>query len=122
MIDYLYELKAFEFVVFAILFQIAISSIYVFAPAVKNRWKFFSIGALFATVSILLVSLVFGYYVNNFGSYNKVYGSIGTLIGFMIWVQAIAYLLIVGFIINAGIDEAKAKIISKKMLQDLEVI
>jgi membrane protein len=121
-IDYLYELKAFEFVVFAILFQIAISSIYVFAPAVKNRWKFFSIGAWFATISILLVSLVFGYYINNFGSYNKVYGSIGTLIGFMIWVQAIAYLLIVGFIINAGIDEAKGKIISKKLKQDLEVI
>jgi membrane protein len=120
-IEYLYDLKAFEFLVFGILFLITISSIYVFAPAVKTRWKFFSAGAIFATTSILSVSLVFGYYINNFDSYNKVYGSIGTLIGFMIWVQAIAYLLIVGYIINAGIDEAKCKIIEKNRILNLEI-
>lgn len=113
-VHYLYNLKAFEFVVFAILFQIAISFIYVFAPAVKQRWKFFSVGAVVATASILAITLGFGFYINNFGTYNKVYGSIGTLIGFMIWVQTVAYLLIVGYIINAGIDEAKSKLISKK--------
>lgn len=120
-IEYLYDLKAFEFLVFGVLFLITISSIYVFAPAVKTRWKFFSAGAIFATASILSVSLVFGYYINNFDSYNKVYGSIGTLIGFMIWVQAIAYLLIVGYIINAGIDEAKCKIIKKNSVINLEL-
>jgi membrane protein len=107
------EYRGMEFLVFGMLFQVAISTIYVFAPAVQKRWKFFSAGSIFATLGILLVSLVFGFYINNFGSYNKIYGSIGTLIGFMIWVQAIAYVLIVGYIINAGIDEAKSKIFSK---------
>jgi membrane protein len=114
-IEKIFEFKGLEFLVFGLLFQIAISTIYVFAPAVKTRWRFFSAGSIFATLSILLISLVFGYYVGHFDAYNKVYGSIGTLIGFMIWVQAVAYVLIIGYIINAGIDEAKSKIISKKL-------
>lgn len=110
------DFRALEFFVFGFLFMIAIGLIYYFAPAVQNRWKFFSLGTIFATLSILAVSFLFSFYINNFGSYNKIYGSIGTLIGFMIWVQAIAYLLIVGYIINAGIDAAKMKIISKKLV------
>ena len=115
------DFRALEFLVFGFLFMVAVGLIYYFAPAVKNRWKFFSIGTIFASISILMVSLLFSFYINNFSSYNKVYGSIGTLIGFMIWVQAIAYILIVGYIINAGIDEAKEKIILKKVSANLEV-
>ena len=113
-IEKLYDYKALEFFVFVFLFVVAISMIYYFAPAVKNRWKFFSLGAFVASMSIITVSTVFSYYINNFGTYNKIYGSIGTLIGFMIWVQSVAYLLIMGYIVNSGIDEAKMKIISKK--------
>lgn len=120
-ISKIHDFKALEFLVFAFLFMIAIGLIYYFAPAVKNRWKFFSIGTLFASVAILSVSSLFSFYIDNFGSYNKIYGSIGTLIGFMIWVQAIAYILIMGYIINAGIDAAKTKIISKNITQNLEV-
>ena len=45
----------------------------------------------------------FSFYVDNFGSYNKLYGSIGTLIVLMIWIQLNCMILLIGFELNAGI-------------------
>ena len=114
-IETIYDYKAMEYGVFIFLFVIAISLIYYFAPAVAHRWRFFSIGSIVASVLIICVSVLFSYYISNFGSYNKIYGSIGTLIGFMVWVQTIAYILIVGYILNAGIDAAKMKELRKNL-------
>lgn len=113
-IDKLHDYKALESLVFVFLFVVAISMIYYFAPAVTHRWRFFSLGSIFASICIIALSSVFSYYINNFGSYNKIYGSIGTLIGFMVWVQSVSYILILGYIVNSGVDEAKMKILSKK--------
>ena len=54
-------------------------------------------------------SVGFGYYVNNFGNYNKLYGSIGTLIVIMLWIYFNSLILILGFELNASIDNAKRK-------------
>jgi membrane protein len=90
-----------------LLFFLANSLLYHYAPAMNTRWEFFSIGSIVATVLIFLVSLVFSAYINNFDSYNKFYGSIGALIGLMIWLDFISMVLLLGFEINASIDEAK---------------
>ena len=111
----LHDIKILEIGVFALLFFVAISMIYYFAPAVKTRARFFSLGAFVASISMIFISLLFSFYINNFGTYNKIYGSIGTLIGFMIWVQSISFILIVGYVVNSGIDLARTKIISKKI-------
>ena len=50
---------------------------------------------------------LFSYYLVNFASYNKVYGSIGSLIALMVWLYFIALILLVGFEINASIDQVK---------------
>lgn len=92
-----------RFVVIFIVFFIAISSIYYFGPAVHYNWKFFSVGSLFATLSILGISYGFSYYITNFGTYNKVYGSIGALIALMIWIQLITVVLLFGYEINASL-------------------
>jgi membrane protein len=54
----------------------------------------------------LAVSYGFSYYITNFGTYNKVYGSIGVLIALMIWVQLITVVLLVGYEINASIHDS----------------
>lgn len=88
-------------------FQFSISCIYYFAPAVHERWHFLSIGSVFASIACILSSVGFSYYVNNFGTYNKLYGSIGVIIVLMLWLYMISLILLVGYEMNAAIDRAK---------------
>lgn len=101
-----YMLFAIRFVVIFIVFLLAISTIYYFGPSIHYNWRFFSIGSLIATFLCLGVSYGFSYYVTNFGTYNKVYGSIGVMIAMMVWIQLITVVLLVGYEINASIHEA----------------
>ncbi|MCV9385478.1 YihY/virulence factor BrkB family protein [Reichenbachiella ulvae] len=87
-------------------FFIAISLIYYFAPAIKDRWTFFSAGTVFSAVSCVLVSYAFSFYINNFSTYNKFYGSLGMLIALMIWLYLLSIILLVGFEYNASVDRA----------------
>ncbi len=102
-------LFALRFVVIFIVFFLAISTLYYFGPAIHYNWRFFSIGSLVATLLIIAVSYGFSYYITNFGTYNKVYGSIGVLIAIMVWVQLVTVVLLVGYEINASIHHAVRK-------------
>jgi len=88
--------------VFLITFY-AISLIYRYAPSVVQTFPHFSIGAFFATIMISIVTTVFFLLVNNFINYNKVYGSIGTLIAFMVWIWMNTILLLIGYELNVSI-------------------
>ena len=90
----------------------SISVIYYVAPSVNERWKFFSIGSVTASILCFLFTLGFGFYIEHFNSYNKLYGSIGALIGFLLLVFVNILMLLVGFQINASIN--LADISSKK--------
>ena len=96
-----------RFLFLYIIFQITISFIYYFAPAVHERWHFLSVGSVFSSLAIILASFGFSFYVNNFGTYNKLYGSIGVLLVLMLWLFIISLILLVGFEMNAAIDKAK---------------
>ena len=101
-----FMLFALRFLVIFIVFFLAISTIYYFGPAIHYNWRFFSIGSVIATLSCLAVSYGFSFYITNFGTYNKVYGSIGVLIALMVWIQLVAIVLLVGYEINATIHNA----------------
>lgn len=103
-VDILFILR---FLFLYIIFQFAISSIYYFAPAIHERWHFLSLGSVFSTLAIIISSFGFSFYVNNFGNYNKLYGSIGVLLVFMLWLFIISLILLVGFEMNAAIHTAK---------------
>ena len=92
------------------LFFFAISFLYYYAPSKKKVWRFISAGSTFASVMSILVSTGFAYFVNNFGAYNKIYGSIGTLIVIMLWIYFNSLILILGFELNASIENAKKKV------------
>ena len=89
-----------------VIFYLGICGIYYFAPAVHKRLKFFSFGALIASVLGILVTNLFSFYLANFSSYNKLYGSIGTLIALMVWIYLVALILILGFEINISVRDA----------------
>lgn len=87
---------------------VGVSLIYRFAPDRLVRLSFFNIGAFIASALIVLATFGFSYYLSHFGTYNKLYGSIGTMIAFMVWIYLIALLLIFGFEINASIIMARS--------------
>lgn len=93
--------------------MLAISIIYRFAPSHGKRFSFFSAGSLIASILILVSTYAFSFYLSKFSSYNKLYGSIGTMIAIMIWYYLLALLIILGFEINASIDRAKRLLIKK---------
>lgn len=99
-------LLALRFIVIFVMFFLAVSTIYYFGPAIHYNWRFFSIGSFMATLLILGVSYGFSYYITNFGTYNKVYGSIGVLIALMVWVQLVTVVLLIGYEVNASIHDA----------------
>ena len=95
-------------------FFFSISIIYYIAPSIQKKWNFFSVGAFFATGLIIFSTYLFSIYITNFASYNKLYGSIGTLIGLMLWLYLISIVLLVGFEINAAIDQARERMIRRR--------
>ena len=80
-----------------VLFTISISTLYNVAFIERKRWKVISSGASVATLGIILVSLGFSYFINNFGSFNRLYGSIGSLIVLLLWINVCSTILIIGF-------------------------
>jgi membrane protein len=89
-------------IVVSLLFY-GIALVYKFAPSVKKRWKLVSPGSLLATFLTLTTTILFSYWVNNFASYNRVYGSIGTVLIIMILVYINSLILLIGFELNVSI-------------------
>jgi membrane protein len=81
--------------------------IYKYAPLIKEKWSLLSPGALLSTVLMLLTTLGFSYWVNHFSSYNKIYGSIGTVLVVMTLVYINALILLIGFELNVSIEVLK---------------
>lgn len=82
-----------------------VSTIYFWAPSKTRKFKFISPGSVFATITILLTSSIFSFYVNHFNSYNKVYGSIGAVVVVMMLIYINTYIILLGFELNVTIDK-----------------
>lgn len=93
-----------------VIFFVTVSLLYRYGPAHKQRWKFLSPGSILATALAVFTSLGFTFYINNFSSYNKLYGSIGTLIVIMIWLYLNSLIILIGFELNASIELSKRSI------------
>lgn len=86
----------------------AIAFIYKYAPAVQKRWRMVSPGTILATFMSILATLGFSFFVNNFGRYNALYGSIGTIIMLMALVYINSLVLLIGFELNVSIKSLRA--------------
>ncbi len=86
-----------------ILYFGGISTIYYFGPSLKTKFRFFSAGATMATVLSLIISYVFSLYIDNFGQYSEIYGSIGAIIIILLWLQLNCLIVLLGFELNASI-------------------
>jgi membrane protein len=92
------------------LYFVNVSVLYRYGPAHAKKWKFFSAGSWLATILAFLTIWAFTFYINNFGAYNKLYGSIGTLMVMMIWLYLNSLILLIGFELNASVDLSRRSV------------
>jgi membrane protein len=91
-----------RWVVIVGLFFYSIAFIYKHAPSVEKKWKLISPGSIVASALIILFTFMFSYWINNFAAYT-IYGSIGTILILMIFVNFISLVLLIGFELNLSI-------------------
>lgn len=94
-------LESIRWIVAFLVLYSALSLLYRFGPNQRHaRLRWLTVGA--ATVIVLWIGASFGlsYYLTNFASYNEVYGSIGAVIGMLLWLYITAYLVLLGAALN----------------------
>lgn len=94
-----------------VLFIIAgLAVLYRYAPNRREpRWVWLSVGSAFAAIVWLVASLLFSWYIANFGNYNVTYGSLGAAIGMMVWMWISMIVVLIGAELNAEIEHQTAR-------------
>jgi membrane protein len=105
-----YAIQLTRWALLGLLYFITISILYRYGPAHTKKWKLFSAGSWLATILAFLTIWGFSFYINHFSQYNKIYGSIGTLIVIMIWLYLNSLILLLGFELNASVDLSKRSV------------
>ena len=113
-------LDILRFTLIIVMFFFGTSLIYYYGPATKTKYKFISTGATVATILSVIISIFYSYWVANFNKLNLVFGSIGTIMLLMIWLNINAFVLIIGYEINASIHINKTYRIKKLQLPAVE--
>jgi membrane protein len=101
--------NSLKFLILLAVFYVTSAFIFRFAPAIHDKWHFFSTGAKLAGLLITISFYGFIFYLENFASYNKLYGSIGTIIALMLWLYLTSVIVLVCFEVNVSFDLAEEK-------------
>jgi membrane protein len=93
-----------------ILATVALAAIYRYGPSRREaRWQWLSLGSVAAATGWLISSLLFSWYIANFGAYNATYGSLGAAVGMMMWMWISAIVILLGGELNAEIEHQTAR-------------
>ena len=99
-----------KYVFFVIMVYLATATLYYFGTKEGKLSNFFSIGALFTTILIILTSYLFGVYIENFAQYNKLYGSIGALLILLFYLWLNSNVLLLGHELNASLNKLRKRV------------
>jgi membrane protein len=89
---------------------LALAFVYRYGPSRSTpRWRWITWGSAFAAVGWIAVSVLFSFYTANFANYNKTYGSLGAVIGFMIWIWLSTTVILIGAEIDAEMEHQTAR-------------
>ena len=103
-------LKIARWPVLLTVLMLGLAVVYRFGPSREAaRWRWITWGSLFAIFAWAIVSIGFSWYVASFGSYNKTYGSLGAVVGFMTWIWLSAMVVLVGAELDAEMERQTAK-------------
>jgi len=94
--------------IIVVIVSLMIAGLYHIAPNVKQpKFRWFTLGGFLALVLWVVASAAFGFYVANFGSYNKTYGSLGAVISFLVWMWISNNVLLFGAEVNAELERGR---------------
>jgi len=108
-IFYHYALAFTKWLMLFMLLYLFLAALFYYAPYNKKHFKFFSTGASFSTILLVILLYVLNFYFSNFSSYNLVYGSIGALLLIMLWLYWSCMAILIGFDLNVSISIAKTQ-------------
>jgi membrane protein len=107
-LEWLISIARWPLLLAVVIFGLAV--LYRFGPSRdRAEWRWITPGSLFAALGWLVFSMLFSWYVANFGSYNETYGSLGAAIGFMTWIWLSTAIVLLGAEINAEMEHQTAK-------------
>ena len=110
-------LKISRWCILFLIYFLTVGLVYKYGPSKAKHWKIFSPGAMLATILAILTFSGFAFYINNFNAYNKLYGSIGTIIVIMIWMYLNSLIILIGFELNTSLILSKQsiRVVKKKI-------
>lgn len=98
-----------NYITFILLVYIVVAVLYYSGTREARQARFFSVGALFTTILIMITTVLFSIYIINFSQYNELYGSIGALLILMFYIWLNSNILLLGFELNASLIKLKKK-------------
>ncbi|WP_459212616.1 YihY/virulence factor BrkB family protein [Aquimarina rhabdastrellae] len=107
--DSIFWLMIGKYVIWVLMIFFTVSILFYFGVTEGRDSRFFSPGAIMTTILIIITTYLFGIYIDNFSTYNKLYGSIGALLILMLYIWLNANLLLLGFELNASLNKLKKK-------------
>lgn len=85
---------------------LAVATIYYLTPDVEQNWKWLTPGSAIVIPCWIAVSLGFSFYINNFSSYDKTYGSLGAVIVLLLWMYISGFIVLAGAVTNSVIEHS----------------
>jgi len=113
--------SAIRWILTIALFFYSISFIYKYAPSVKKRWTTISPGSVLATFLMIATTSGFSFWVNHFNNYNKIYGSLGTILILMFLIYLNSLILLIGFELNLSITSLKKESDWRKQKEQVRI-
>ena len=105
--DLVFWLNLMRWLLSLMLVYFSVSILYHFGNPDADKWRTLTPGASMATILIVLISIVFSWIISYLDSYNRLYGSIGTFLALLVWVNANSSVLLLGFEFNASVQKAR---------------
>ncbi len=88
---------------------VALAILYRYGPSRRiAKWRWLSVGSVFAARGLAAVSVLFSWYLGNFANYNATYGALGAVVGLMMWMWLSAIVVLVGAELNSEIEHQTA--------------
>jgi membrane protein len=95
--------------VLVLMLMVSLAVLYRFGPSRRRaRWRWITVGSVFAAVAWIAMSSLFSWYLANFASYNATYGSLGAVVGLMMWMWLTTVVILVGAELNSEIEHQTA--------------
>ena len=98
----------FQASAFLVLASLLFSLLYRFGPCLPDpHWRWITPGGVLAAVGWMAMSIAFSFYVANFGHYDRTYGSLGAIVGFLTWIWLSLMVVLFGAELNSEIEKAQ---------------